>query len=148
MDFMIEKPRELAGILAEFQAAFIQAEPNDAHRALAELETIGVVRLVITGNGDKLHERAGSVNVHMKVPSHFGAGGEGWEWLEEGKMLLAIGLGRDEHGLITYCREHAMTVVAVSPERPEFLHQGDLFLPGRAEEVLPRLVLGVSERER
>ncbi len=138
-EFMIERPRELARILARFQAAFIQAEPNDAHRALADLEEIGRVRHVITGNEDKLHERAGSVNVHMKKPDDFKPGARGWAWLSEGNVLLAVGLGRDEHGLISYAREAGMQIVSVSPDRPEFLHKEDLFVQGKAENVLPCL---------
>ena len=111
---MIQKPRELAKILAEFQAAFIQAEPNEAHKSLADLEKRGAVRQVITGNGDKLHEKAGSVNVHLKIPDDFKADGTGWDWLKQGKVLLAVGLGRDEHGLISYSREIGMTVIAIS----------------------------------
>ena len=44
-----------------------QAEPNDGHRALAELEERGLVRAVVTQNVDGLHARAGSreiVEVH------------------------------------------------------------------------------------
>ena len=41
--------------------------PNDAHRAIAELENLCTVR-VITQNVDNLHERAGSTNVlHLHV---------------------------------------------------------------------------------
>ncbi len=137
--FMIEKPRELARILARFQAAFIQAEPNVAHRSLARLEARGCVRRVITGNGDRLHERAGSVNVHMKNPDDFKPGARGWEWFKQGDVLLAIGLGRDEHGLISYSRDNGMKVAAISPDRPEFLHEEDLYVGGKAEDVLPRL---------
>jgi len=46
------------------------AEPNDGHRALAELEDRGWVRAVITQNIDRLHERAGSralVEVHGSI---------------------------------------------------------------------------------
>jgi NAD-dependent deacetylase len=39
------------------------AEPNAAHRALAELERAGFVRAVVTQNIDLLHARAGSVEV-------------------------------------------------------------------------------------
>ncbi|HMM48771.1 MAG TPA: NAD-dependent protein deacylase [Miltoncostaeaceae bacterium] len=38
-------------------------EPNPAHHALAELERRGIVRAIITQNIDRLHARAGSVNV-------------------------------------------------------------------------------------
>jgi NAD-dependent deacetylase len=46
------------------------AEPNAAHRALAELEIYGLLRAVITQNIDLLHERAGSrdvVEVHGSI---------------------------------------------------------------------------------
>ncbi len=41
------------GLLAE-------AEPNDAHRAIAELEEMGKLRCVITQNIDNLHQKAGN----------------------------------------------------------------------------------------
>ena len=50
--------------------ALTQAEPNDGHRALAELEARGFVRAVITQNIDLLHDRAGSrelVEVHGSI---------------------------------------------------------------------------------
>ena len=136
---MVDQPDELVRTLGRFQAAFIQAEPNPAHLALAHLEKIGIVRHVITGNGDKLHERAGSRNVHLKSARYFVEDGEGWKWLSGAGTLLAIGLGRDEHGLISYCRDRNVTVVAISPNRPEFLHEKDLFVEGKAEDVLPEL---------
>jgi NAD-dependent deacetylase len=48
----------------------LEAEPNDGHRALAELEERGWVRAVVTQNIDRLHERAGSralVEVHGSI---------------------------------------------------------------------------------
>jgi NAD-dependent deacetylase len=50
--------------------ALSRAEPNDGHRALAELEERGLVRAVVTQNVDGLHQRAGSrevVEVHGSV---------------------------------------------------------------------------------
>jgi NAD-dependent deacetylase len=47
-----------------------EAEPNDGHRALAELEERGWVQAVITQNIDRLHELAGSralVEVHGSI---------------------------------------------------------------------------------
>ena len=138
-NLMIEKPYRLAQVLAQFQAAFIQAGPNAAHKALAHLEEIGTIRLIITGNDDKLHERAGSRRVHLKSHTYFEPDGKGWNWLKEGKILLAIGLGRDEHGLISYCRDQRILITAISPNRPEFLHREDLYLKGKAEDILPLL---------
>ncbi len=43
--------------------ALAQAEPNDGHRALADLEDRGWVRAVVTQNVDGLHQRAGSRHV-------------------------------------------------------------------------------------
>jgi NAD-dependent deacetylase len=47
-----------------------EAEPNAAHRALAELERRGLVQAVVTQNIDLLHERAGSrdvIEVHGSI---------------------------------------------------------------------------------
>ena len=47
-----------------------EAEPNDAHLALAELESRGLLQAVVTQNIDTLHERAGSkdvVEVHGSI---------------------------------------------------------------------------------
>ena len=44
-------------------AAHADAEPNDGHRALAQLEQRGLVEAVVTQNVDGLHQRAGSRNV-------------------------------------------------------------------------------------
>jgi NAD-dependent deacetylase len=47
--------------------ALARAEPNDGHRALAELEEQGWIRALVTQNVDGLHQRAGSrevVEVH------------------------------------------------------------------------------------
>jgi NAD-dependent deacetylase len=48
----------------------LAAEPNDGHRALAELEERGSVRAIVTQNIDMLHTRAGSrdvVEVHGSI---------------------------------------------------------------------------------
>jgi len=50
--------------------ALVDAEPNAAHRALAELEEAGWVRATVTQNIDLLHDRAGSrevVEVHGSI---------------------------------------------------------------------------------
>ena len=42
---------------------FHRAQPNDAHHALAELESLGFVETLITQNVDRLHHQAGHSNV-------------------------------------------------------------------------------------
>ncbi|MBO8129316.1 MAG: NAD-dependent deacylase [Peptococcaceae bacterium] len=56
-------------LLAEFAAA----EPNPAHRALAELERLGHIYGIITQNIDGLHQRAGSQRV-WEVHGHLRTG--------------------------------------------------------------------------
>lgn len=46
-----------------FYASFSNAEPNQAHYALAELEKMGKLRAIITQNIDNLHQKAGSKNI-------------------------------------------------------------------------------------
>ena len=67
----IDSLRRDPGRVWEFYAlrldALAGAEPNDGHRALAELEQQGWIRAVVTQNVDGLHQRAGSrevVEVH------------------------------------------------------------------------------------
>lgn len=47
----------------------LNAQPNPAHLALADLERIGLLKAVITQNIDGLHQRAGSQNV-LEVHGH------------------------------------------------------------------------------
>ncbi len=49
---------------------FLEAKPNPAHSALAELEEMGLLRAVITQNIDNLHQRAGSKRV-LELHGHF-----------------------------------------------------------------------------
>jgi NAD-dependent deacetylase len=49
------------------------AQPNDGHRALAELEALGLVEAVVTQNVDGLHQAAGSRNVVEVHGSYRGA---------------------------------------------------------------------------
>jgi NAD-dependent SIR2 family protein deacetylase len=47
-----------------------RARPNDAHRALAQLESLGTVQLLITQNVDGLHSAAGSrgvIDLHGRI---------------------------------------------------------------------------------
>jgi len=137
--WMIKRPHELARILGQFQACFITAQPNAAHLALAELERKGILRHLITGNSDRLHERAGSQRVHLKQPHYFTKSGEGWNWIREGKAFLVVGVSRDEHGFLSYARDQGIQVVVIAPERPSFLYAEDWFVEGKAEEILPEL---------
>jgi NAD-dependent deacetylase len=70
IDAFLADPVKVWDFYSKRLDVFAEAEPNDAHRALAELEERGWVRAVITQNIDRLHERAGTralVEVHGSI---------------------------------------------------------------------------------
>ncbi len=61
--FYAEHPVEFFTLYKEREGMMMQAEPNRAHYALAELEKMGKLSAVVTQNIDGLHQKAGSRNV-------------------------------------------------------------------------------------
>ena len=55
----LQSEQQADPVRAEFGAAIEKAEPNDGHRALTELEELGVLKMTITQNVDNLHQQAG-----------------------------------------------------------------------------------------
>jgi len=53
----------LQGVYGKFREQIRRAQPNPGHRALAELETLGILKCVITQNIDGLHKKAGNKKV-------------------------------------------------------------------------------------
>jgi NAD-dependent deacetylase len=70
IDAFLENPAKVWDFYGKRLATLDDAQPNDGHLALAELEHRGWVTAVITQNIDRLHERAGSralVEVHRSI---------------------------------------------------------------------------------
>jgi NAD-dependent deacetylase len=70
IDAFRRDPAKVWSFYAPRFSMLTEAEPNDAHRALAALEVAGLVRAVVTQNIDLLHERAGSrdvIEVHGSI---------------------------------------------------------------------------------
>jgi NAD-dependent deacetylase len=63
IDAFVRDPRKVWGMLIEMDAGIAGAVPNPAHLALAEMEALGLIRLVVTQNVDDLHRHAGSREV-------------------------------------------------------------------------------------
>lgn len=107
----------------------MEAQPNPAHYALAELEQMGVLKAVITQNIDELHHRAGS------------------------KRVLEL------HGTVrtatcTACRQRLEThemwpAVVASAQMPHCPHCGGLLKPDVVlfGELLPVHILEEAQRE-
>jgi NAD-dependent deacetylase len=65
LSYFLENPNQSWELIRKiFYEFFGEAEPNDAHRALAALEQAGKLDCVITQNIDNLHQMAGNTVVH------------------------------------------------------------------------------------
>jgi len=62
--FYAEHPVEFFTLYKEREGMMLEAEPNRAHTALAELEKMGKLSAVVTQNIDGLHTAAGSKTVY------------------------------------------------------------------------------------
>ncbi len=60
--FFVEHPKEFYDFYFN-EMIYQDALPNDAHKALVDLEKMGKLKAVITQNIDGLHQKAGSLNV-------------------------------------------------------------------------------------
>ena len=65
----VEQPQSFFDWVKPLAIKMMKAQPNPAHRALAELETLGRIHAIITQNIDDLHQRAGSKRV-LEVHGH------------------------------------------------------------------------------
>lgn len=63
IDAFLSEPERVWEMLRALDQTLEAASPNPAHRALAELEDLGLVRAIITQNVDGLHQAAGSKDV-------------------------------------------------------------------------------------
>jgi NAD-dependent deacetylase len=63
MDGFRRNPKAFYDWIRPLVKQMMEAQPNPAHYALAELEDLGVLKAVITQNIDELHHRAGSKHV-------------------------------------------------------------------------------------
>jgi len=59
-----KNPANFWEMMEECKAIILPSKPNTGHKALAELETIGKLKCVITQNIDGLHQDAGNTSVY------------------------------------------------------------------------------------
>jgi NAD-dependent deacetylase len=60
IDAFYENPEKTWKLFHELGASLFDKKPSPAHRALADLETAGLLRGIVTQNIDRLHQTAGS----------------------------------------------------------------------------------------
>lgn len=63
IDAFMSNPAKVWKMLMELDETITTARPNPAHDALAELEKMGLLHMVVTQNVDNLHQEAGSTQV-------------------------------------------------------------------------------------
>jgi NAD-dependent deacetylase len=63
IDTLTNNPARLIPFFLELLDALDKAEPNPAHKALFDLEKMGILKTVITQNIDNLHHEAGNTDV-------------------------------------------------------------------------------------
>jgi NAD-dependent deacetylase len=178
------------------RASLLEAQPNAAHRALAQLERelsrAGAGFTLISQNVDDLHQRAGSrvLDMHGQLArfacERCGARVHDLEHLDPDVFVPCSGCGHERlrpdvvwfgelprhleaidaavrgatlffacgtsgavwpaAGLLAQARAWSAETLVNSLEEPANLAREDRFLPGRAAEVVPRLVQEWLER--
>ncbi|MBI4765828.1 MAG: NAD-dependent protein deacylase [Deltaproteobacteria bacterium] len=114
------------GLLAE-----AEAEPNPAHRAIAELEKMGKLSSVITQNIDNLHQKSGN-NPDLVHELHGNM-----------KWIICLGCRR------RYPLEDMIKTVSSRNSAPECIHCGGILKPDVIffGEALPENTLRVAIKE-
>ena len=127
-------PDRFWSFYSERFASLRDKQPNDAHRAVAELERRGLVKGVITQNVDRLHRRAGShtvIEVHGSIDSSVCLECGGKQSLEAVIEMLAGAEGAPE------------CPACLAPLKPDVVLFGEL-LPERAMGAAHELAAGAD----
>jgi len=65
--YFLDDPSKFWEMHNELESLVSEAQPNRAHKAIAELEKLGKVKAIITQNVDMLHQKAGSGDHGAKI---------------------------------------------------------------------------------
>ena len=135
----------------DFSRSLAAAEPNAAHRAMARLEELGVLRHVISQNIDDLHFQAGSASVTEihgnRTKVRCVECGARWSWDEflatvAGAPARSHSTGADPANVV----EMSGVMMRVPPECPQCagMVKSDVVMFG---EPIPREFLASCQRE-
>lgn len=132
--FTIQRYKENPNAFYEIGAPFFnmleQAEPNEAHIVLAELERRSLVKAIITKNVDGLHQKAGSIKVLEIYGTLRSASCVSCEWQVDIKDVAAD----IEKGLPPLCLKCG------EPLKPDLVFSGEPLSPdfNKAQEEIIR----------
>ncbi|MBQ7479396.1 MAG: NAD-dependent protein deacylase [Selenomonadaceae bacterium] len=97
--FLINHPAEFFEFYRQ-RMVFMDAKPNDGHRALAKLEEQGILKAVVTQNIDGLHQMAGSRTVYELHGSSLR-----WPCMKCGKVYPMEYALQEENKPIPHCSD-------------------------------------------
>lgn len=195
LDFFRRHPEESWHAIIEiFYVHFRKAQPNSAHKVIADLEKIGIIKAVITQNIDNLHQEAGSKTVWeyhgnysrlvctrcgnysdtdptklKKLPPRcedceailkpdfifFGeaipskASAASYHEASVADVFLLVGTTGEvmpANLVPRMAKQNGATIIEINPEPSTYTRDiTDIYLQGRAGEVLPELLRGLKE---
>ncbi|MDY6831289.1 MAG: NAD-dependent deacylase [Thermodesulfobacteriota bacterium] len=100
-----KNPEKLVAMFMELLAVFDTAAPNPGHRALFDLERMGILQAVITQNIDNLHQEAGNTQV---IEMH----GNGFRFR---CLSCRARRSHERHALIRQVKERLAALIDFSP---------------------------------
>ncbi|MFH2063980.1 MAG: Sir2 family NAD-dependent protein deacetylase [Pseudomonadota bacterium] len=149
------KSRIIVPILMTMLDRFEKAEPNAGHKALFDLEKMGIVRTVITQNVDNLHKEAGTTDLIEVHGNLFKMVCLSCGWEREVDRKPYIEMIRNRLSMIDVYDLDALLSLAVICDQCRSVMRPDVVMFGEAVKSLPRafrvsaesdvmLVLGTS----
>jgi len=145
----------LLPLFLELLDSFEQASPNPGHRALADLEAMGILTTVITQNVDNLHQEAGNTDVIEVHGNLFRMKCLACETVSTYDRKQLIGETRKRLTSLTAFTLDALTALVPKCPACGFISRPDVVMFSEAVQDLPRafevsgncdvmLVLGTS----
>lgn len=133
----IYSPEHIGLEIIAFRDACSKGAPSLGHHALSRLAK-ETNKQILTENLDWMHERVGSYP--LRVSKRAVATKES---VDDIHAVICIGLSHDDKGFLRWMKEHhpEIKIIAVNPLCPSYLGSEDLWYPGDAHEILPKLLL-------
>ncbi|HNP89058.1 MAG: hypothetical protein BWY24_00233 [Microgenomates group bacterium ADurb.Bin219] len=148
-----ENPGILAAKVRQFANQLFTDTSTPAHEAIAGVIEAKPGTIIFTENTDLKHEAKGSrvSAIHLDLES--GAFDKVRKRAIDAKILITVGLSKDDRGIINYLKRERPNLTIVSftlTERtiPDYLDQNDLVVLGDCQEKLPQVVPGLRKETK